>query len=46
MDRLVDIALKASRSTSKAKEHLIGKLENKATFITNQLDVVSEYIGA
>ena len=40
LDRLVDIALQASRTSSKAKQHLMERFEKKATFLTNQLDVV------
>ena len=41
LDRLVDIALQASRTSSMAKQHLLGKFENKAAFIRDQLEVVS-----
>ena len=40
LDRLVDIALQASRTTSMAKQHLLGKFEAKASFISDQLEVV------
>lgn len=40
LDRLVDIALQASRTTSMAKHHLLGKFEAKASFISDQLEVV------
>ena len=41
LDRLVDIALQASRTSSIAKQHLLGVFENKASFIRDQLEQVS-----
>ena len=41
LDRLVDLALQASRTTSLAKQHLLTKFETKASFIREQLGVVN-----
>jgi hypothetical protein len=40
LDRLVETALQASRTSSKAKQHLLDKFEKRADFIRNQLEVV------
>lgn len=41
LDRLVDIALQASRTDGMAKQHLLKQFENKASFLTDQLEVVN-----
>ena len=43
LDRLVDIALQASRTSSIAKQHLLSMFENKAGFMRDQLEVVCTY---
>ena len=40
LDRLVDIALQASRTSSMAKQHLLSMFENKAGFMRDKLEVV------
>ncbi len=42
LDRLVDLALQASRTTSLAKQHLLTKFESKASFIVDQLNLVDQ----
>lgn len=45
LDRLVDLALQASRTTSLAKQHLLSKFESKASFIGDQLTVIDQRFG-
>ena len=42
LDRLVDIALQASRTDGMTKEHLLKQFENKASFLTDQLELVNK----
>ena len=45
LDRLVDLSLQASRTSGMAKQHLLGKFEKRATFISNQLEEVSNTVS-
>ena len=40
LDRLVSVALQASRTEGMAKDHLMGQFENKSSFVIDQLEVV------
>ena len=40
LDRLVSIALQASRTEGMAKDHLMGQFEKREGFVSDQLDVV------
>ena len=40
LDRLVSVALQASRTEGMAKDHLLGQFEDKATFTKTQLELV------
>ena len=40
LDRLVSVALQASRTEGMAKEHLLQQFEAKANFISDQIKVI------
>ena len=42
LDHLVDVALQASQRSGMAKQHLMGQFESKASFMSDQLQLVSE----
>jgi hypothetical protein len=45
LDRLVSVALQASRTEGMAKDHLMGKFEQKEEFINDQLDTVKSKLN-
>lgn len=40
LDRLVSVALQASRTEGMAKEHLLQQFEAKANFVSDQIKVI------
>lgn len=44
LDRLVDIALQASRTDRHVKQHLLKQFENEASFINDQLEEVKQQL--
>lgn len=40
LDRLISVALQASRTEGMAKDHLMEQFEKKEAFVSDQLDVV------
>ena len=43
LDRLVEVALQASRTSGMAKQHLLDKFEKRANFIIDQLQEVDTF---